>query len=213
MTSQMAGQGAGRMEAPEVRRYGFPAVLGHEVVAVSCVAREDGNSAEAGHICVIKWRHDAITSERVPSGRLHVWARAGRISFVAKTGEAVNVTLLGEHEYEGLQLGTPWPATHRDSKVANVATGAAHDLKNTITFASAFPRMMRTSAERNAVADSVVGWCQREMPDIHVLRGWPRSADGPVGDQIPALSHKGLLGGHGWLETPPGAGAIDRDVH
>ena len=113
----------------------LPRVSGHEVVAVSCVAHEDWDSSVPGHVCVIRYRHGAITTERVPSQRLHVWARAGRISFVSKTGETVNLTLLGEHEYEGgLTLGTPWPPEHRDSKVANLAAGAAHDLKNAVTF-------------------------------------------------------------------------------
>jgi hypothetical protein len=215
----------GEYESPEARRYGFPAVNGHEVVAVSCVSREDWDHSEPGHVCLIRWHDGGITSEKLPSDRLYVWVRAGRVSFVANTGESVDLTLLGEHEYTGLGLGAPWPSNHKPGTAANVAAGVAHDLKNTITFPTSFPRMMHTSNERNDVVDALVGWCQREMPDMHVLRGGPRSQDRPSAGQIPALPHKGLIGDHGWLDAPagaeglsdsiapPGAGPVERNQH
>src|SRR5260221_6544263 len=105
--------------APEARKYGFPAVLGHEVVAVSGVAREDWDSTEPGHVCVIRWRNGGITSKRLPDERLYVWARAGRVTFAAADGARVDLTLLGEHEHEGVTLCTDWPRAHsRTSKGA-----------------------------------------------------------------------------------------------
>jgi hypothetical protein len=203
--SPSGDRGAG--PAPEARDCGFPAVLGHEVVAVSAVARDDWASSEQGHLSLVRWQDGAIDSKRLPADRLYVWARAGRITFAGKDGEMVNMTLLGEREYEGLQLGAPWPRAHTRSKASNLAHGAVEDVKNVVTFPASFPRMMRTSGERNAMLSALVGWCEREIPDIHVLRGWPHGAEGPDEHQVPALPHKGLMGQHGWLEGTVGVEA------
>ena len=200
-------------QAPEARRYGFPAVLGNEIVAVSTVAREDWESSEPGHVCVIRWHDGGIASERMPDERLYVWARAGRAAFGEK-GRTVDLVLLGEHESEGLTLGATWPRDHSStSRVANIAHGAAEDLKNVVTFPSSFPRMMKTSGERNRVLDTLVGWCKREIPGIHVLRGWLRGAEGPDHHQVAALPHKGLIGDSRWLDTSPGAEQVDPSAH
>jgi hypothetical protein len=200
-------------QAPEARRYGFPAVLGHEVVAVSCVAREDWESSEPGHVCVIRWHDGGIASDRMPDRRLYVWARAGRVAFGDEKG-TVDLVLLGEHEYEGLALGVTWPKDYsRTSRVTNIVHGAAEDLRNAVTFPASFPRMMRTSGERNKVLDTLVAWCKREIPGIHVLRGWLRGTEGPDNHQVPALPPKGQIGEHRWLDTTPGTGLADPAEH
>lgn len=193
--------------APEARRYGFPAVFAHEVCAVRTVAREDWDGSGPGRVQLVRWRKGSGALVRdLPLHRLYVWARAGRVSFGAQDGRTVDLVLLGEPETEGLPLGTPWPLTHnRTSTSSNLAHGLAGDLKNAVTFPVSFPRMMRISGERNAVLDALVGWCQREVPDIHILRGWPRGSERASRHQVSGLPHKGLLGDHGWLPDTVGA--------
>ena len=192
---------------PEARRYGFPAVHGHEVIALRTVAREDWESSAPGRMQLLRWRKGSGALVRdLPLSRLYVWARAGRISFGGADGRTVDVVLLGEPETEGLKLGAPWPPNHDRARTAsNLAHGAVTDLKNTVTFPVSFPRMMRVSGERNAVLDSIVAWCQREVPDIHIMRGWLRGSEGPSRHQIKGVPHKGLLGEPGWLPDTVGA--------
>ena len=200
--------------APEARKYGFPAVLGHEVVALSCVAREDWDSSEPGHVCVIHWRDGGIASERMPDERLYVWARAGRVTFAAADGSAVNLTMLGEHEHDGLMLGAPWPKRHSRSRASNIVHGAVTDVKNAVTFPASFPRIIRTSGARNSMLDTLIGWCRREIPDLHILHGGLRGAERPDANQLPALPLKGLLGEPGWQDPPPaGAERAERAEH
>jgi hypothetical protein len=203
-TEQTAAEAA---TGPEARRFGFPAVYAHEVCAVRTVAREEGDSSQPGRIQLLRWRKGAGALVRdVPVSRLYVWARAGRLSFGDKAGKTVDLVLLGEPETEGLALGTPWPRTHnRTSTPSNLAHGLMEDLKNAVTFPASFPRMMRVSGERNAVLDALVGWCQRECPEAHVLRGWPRGSERPTRHQVSGLLQKGLLGEHGWLPDTVGA--------
>ena len=192
---------------PEARRYGFPAVYGHEVCAIRTVAREDWDPSAPGRVELLRWRKGSGTLVReVPLNRLYVWARAGRISFGDKGGHTVDLVLLGEPETEGLRLGSPWPPDrHRTSTASNLAHGIVDDIKKTITFPSSFPHMMRVSGERNAVLDAVVAWCQREIPDIHIMRGWLRSSEGPSRHQVSGSIHKGLIGEPGWLPDTVGA--------
>ena len=86
-----------------------------------------------------------------------------------------------------------------------MAHGFIHDLMNTITLPAIFPRMMKVSGERNEVLHAVVAWCKREVPDIHILYGWPRGSEGPSRHQVSGLMQKGLLGDHGWLPDTVGA--------
>ena len=192
---------------PEARRYGFPAVYGHEVCAVRTVAPEDGDSSAPARLELLRWRRGSGTLVRnLPLSRLYIWARAGRISFGTVDGRTVDLVMLGEPETEGLRLGATWPPHYdRTSTAANVAHGVVTDLKNALTFPASFPRMMRISGERNAVLDSIVAWCRREIPDIHIMRGWLRSSEGPSRHQVQGTIHKGLIGEPGWLPDTVGA--------
>ena len=202
-----ASQGTQAHTAPEARRYGFPAVHGHEVCALRTVAREDGDSSAPGRMELLRWRKGSGALVReLPLNRLYVWARAGRISFGAADGRTVDVVLLGEPETGGLRLGEPWPTNHdRTSTASNVAHGVVSDLKNAVTFPASFPRMMRVSGERNGVLDSIVAWCHREVPDVHIMRGWLRGSEGPSRHQVRGSLHKGLIGEPGWLPDTVGA--------
>lgn len=193
--------------APEARRYGFPAVHGHEVCAIRTLADEDRDDDTPGRVQLVRWRKGSGALVRdLPLNRLYVWARAGRISFGGRDGKTVDVVLLGEPETRGLKLGAPWPpAHHRTSPAANVAHGVVTDLKNVITFPASFPRMMRISGERNTVLDSIVAWCQREVPDIHIMRGWLRGSEGPSRHQVSGSGPKGLIGEPGWRPDTVGA--------
>jgi len=200
--------GRTRTTGPDARRFGFPVIYRHEVCAVRTVAREDTESSVPGKVQLLRWREGSGALVRdLPTNRLYVWARAGRISFGDKTGTTIDIVLLGEPETEGgLPLGTPWPLGHdRTKAAANVAHGFMTDLKNTVTFPASFPRMMRISGERNAVLDALVGWCQREVPGIVIMRGWFRGSEGPSRHQVEGLHQKGLLGDHGWLPDTVGA--------
>ncbi|MFL6115741.1 MAG: hypothetical protein ACJ786_30995 [Catenulispora sp.] len=203
--------------APEARRYGFPAVYHHEVCAVRTSEREGGreegrengesDSPAPARIQLLRWREGSgALVKDLPLDRLYVWARAGRVSFGDRAGTTVDVVLLGEPETEDLKLGTPWPIAHsRTSVASNIARGVVDDLRNAVTFPASFPRMMRISGERNAVLDALVAWCQREVPGVHILRGWPRGSEHPSPHQVSGLPHKGLLGEHGWLPDTVGA--------
>ena len=208
--------------APEARRYGFPAVYGHEVCAVRTVAHEDSDTPGPGRVELLRWRKGSgALVRRLPLNRLYVWARAGRISFGAADGRTVDLVLLGEPETRGLKLGAPWPPDHDPTNAAaNIAHGIVDDIKKTITFPSSFPHMMRISGERNAVLDSVVAWCKREFPDIHIMRGWWRRSEGPTRHQVSGTIHKGLIGEPGWLPDTVGAHPVgwspfrnDRNAH
>jgi hypothetical protein len=192
---------------PEARRYGFPAVYNHEVCAIRTVARGDWDPSAPGRVELLRWREGSGALVRdLPLTRLYVWARAGRVSFGDRGGRTVDLVLLGEPETEGLRLGSPWPPDrNRTSAASNLAHGIVDDIKKTITFPASFPHMMRVSGERNAVLDAVVGWCKRECPDIHIMRGWLRSSEGPYPEQVRGMLHKGLLGEPGWLPDTVGA--------
>ena len=192
---------------PEARRYGFPVVYRNQVCAIRTVTREDTASDAPGRVELLRWRKGSgALVLNLPVTRLYVWARAGRISFGDKSGRTVDLVLLGEPETAGLRLGAAWPpGYHRTSTAANLAHGAVTDMKNIVTFPASFPRMMRISGERNAVLDALVAWCQREVPDIHIMRGWLRSSEGPTRHQVEGSIHKGLIGDHGWLPDTVGA--------
>jgi hypothetical protein len=192
---------------PEARRYGFPAVCGHEVCALRLTARGEEESSAPGRAQLLRWRKGSgVLARDVPVTRLYVWARAGRVSFGDPGGLTVDLVLLGEPETEGLRLGAAWPPDHhKTSTASNLAHGIVDDIKKTITFPASFPHMMRVSGERNAVLDAIVAWCKREVPDIHIMRGWLRSSEGPTHHQVKGVIHKGLLGEPGWLPDTVGA--------
>lgn len=197
-------------KAPEARSYGFPAVVDHEVVAVVPVAREDWNLAGPGIVSVVRYHDQGISSEKLPTERLYMWARAGRVTFGDKAGtRMVDVVLLGDQECRGLVLGASWPQDHQAEAggMTKVTHGAVKDLKNAVTFPVSFPRMMKISGERNTVLDALVGFCKREIPDIHVLRGWWRGTEGPDKHQADALPHRGMIGHDGWLAGTQGVDA------
>ena len=200
-------QTAAPSDALEARRYGFPVIHGHEVCALRTLAPEDPESPEPGRVQLVRWRRGSGALVRdLPVIRLYVWARAGRISFGSKDGRTIDLVLLGEPESEDLKLGAPWPPRHDRARTAsNVAHGVVSDLRNAVTFPASFPRMMRISGERNAVLDSIVAWCQRELPDLHVMRGWLRSSEGPTRHQVSGTTHKGLIGEPGWRPDTVGA--------
>jgi hypothetical protein len=194
--------------APDARRYGFPVVYNHEVCALRTVAREDFESSAPGRVELLRWRPGAGALVRdLPLVRLYVWARAGRVSFGGRDGRTVDLVLLGEPETEdGVLLGAAWPRDHdRTSTASNLKHGVVTDMKNAVTFPVSFPRMMRVSGERNAVLDALVGWCKREVPDIHIMRGWFRSSEGPTRHQVSGTLHKGLIGEPGWMPDTVGA--------
>ena len=203
---QVPGDDHEQATGPEARRYGFPVAYNHEVCALRFVVSGDESSAPS-RVELLRWRKGSGTLvRRLPVSRLYVWARAGRISFGDQAGRTVDVVLLGERETAGLRIGAAWPPEHhRTSAASNLARGAVTDLKNAITFPSSFPRMMRISGERNAVLDAVVAWCKREFPEIHIMRGWWRSSEGPSPHQVSGVLHKGLLGEPGWLPDTVGA--------
>lgn len=64
----------------------------------------------------------------------------------------------------------------------------------------AFSKAMRSSKERNEALDTVVSWCGREMPNVHVLYNAQHGADQAVGGQRRAGTRKGLIGAPGWDE-------------
>lgn len=176
-----------------------PAVYEHEVVTLSCVAQ---NSRPA-HIDLI--RHDTThdTVRTLPTGRLYVGIRAGRMTFATREGtDLVGLTLLGDGEAAGLTLGDHWPpfgAPDHRGKAADALAKTAHAIAHTLNPA-AFFKAMRSSTERNEAMDTVLHWCRREMPDTHVLYNAQHGADRAAADQRPAGSRKGLIGAPGWDE-------------
>ena len=181
----------------------YPAVYQHEVVMLSCVA-QNGQSA---HVELTQHDTGHDTVRTLPAGRLYVGIRAGRMSFATRDGtDMVGLTLLGDSEAAGVTVGDHWPRSGvRDhhSRATDALSKTVHALGRALN-PVAFVKAMRSSTERNAAMDSVVHWCQREMPDIHVLYNAQHGAEQAVGSQRRAGPRKGLIGGPGWDEDDSG---------
>lgn len=179
-----------------------PAVYEHEVVRLSCTGR-NGRSASLDLI-----RHDTTGHlvHPLPVGRLYVGIRAGRLTFASRDGaDLAGLTLLGDEEAAGLVLGDPWPrsgAPRHQGRVMDALSKSARGIGHAL-HPSAFPKAMRSSTQRNQAMDTVVSWCRREMPEVHVLYNAQHGADMAVNGQRPAGARKGLIGAPGWDEDDP----------
>ena len=183
----------------------YPAVYEHQVVRLDCVARNGGPA----HIDLILRDaiHDVVRS--LPAGRLYVGIRAGRLTFATPEGtDLVGVTLLGDQEAAGLALGDHWPRSDAPEHWGRVMGALAKTLRAVghRLNPSVFLKAMHSSGERNEALATVVSWCRREMPDVHVLYNAQHGADKAVGGQRRAGTRKGLIGAPGWDEddsNPP----------
>lgn len=182
-----------------------PAVYEHKVVRLSCTSRNGGPA----RIDLIQRDTTGHLVHRLPAGRLYVGIRAGRVTFTSREGtDPVGLTLLGAEEAAGLVLGDPWPrlGTPRQrgralDRLSRTTRAIGHALNP-----SAFLKAMHSNTQRNQAMDSVISWCWRERPDIHVLYNAQHGVDKAVDGQLPARSRKGLIGAPGW-----GDGEFDRD--
>jgi hypothetical protein len=176
-----------------------PAVYEHQVVRLSCTGR-DGQPAS---IDLIRRDDGDHLVHPLPVGRLYVGIRAGRLTFATREGaDPVALTLLGDEEAAGLVLGDRWPrsgAPRHRGRGMDALSKTAHAVGHALNPVG-FPKAMRSSTQRNQAMATVISWCRREMPDIHVLYNAQHEADTAARGQRPAGSRKGLIGAPGWDE-------------
>jgi hypothetical protein len=166
---------------------GTPAVLDHRVVAL-----------EAGHGPSPLIVHTVDGDRAVMPLEAQVWARAGRLTVVAHDGSELKMTVLCPHEAEGLRLGEHWPVGEPENRVMRVASAAAHDVGDVLTFPAWLARTARLSGRRNAALHGLVCRLRKASPGTTVYYGQTTGFDHRRPEQERHHDHRGILGREGY---------------
>jgi hypothetical protein len=182
---------AGHGEPPRASDLGAPAVLDHQVVAV-----EVGSTA--GPVAIHRWTGDRVGTQLLTPTQAQVWARAGRLTLVTSAGEELALTMLSPEEGATAALGAHWPLGEPESRVLRVATAAAHDVGDLLTFPTWLARTAHRSGERNRQLARVVHEIRTASPSTVVYYGQTFGHMHARPDQHHPYDHKGLVGHEGY---------------
>jgi len=175
------------MEPRPAAELGTPAVLDHRVVALE---------AGSGPSPLIV--HTVDGDRAVLPLEAQVWARAGRMTVVADDGSELKMTVLCPHEAEGLRLGEHWPIGEPEGRVRRMASAAAHDVGDVLTFPAWLARTTRLSGQRNAALHGLVCRLRKASPGTAVFYGQTIGFDHRRPEQDSSHHHRGILGREGY---------------
>lgn len=181
--------------APLAANYGAPAVLDHQVVSVE-VGPADG--PDSAPVAIHGWGDDRINTLRVTPTQAQVWARAGRLTLVTADGTEFRLTVLASQEAEAATLGAHWPLGEPESRAKRVATAAAHDVGDVLTFPAWLARTAHRSGERNYELARLVNHICEANPSTVLYYGQTFGHMHSQPDHHHPYDHKGLVGHEGY---------------
>lgn len=170
---------------------GAPAILEHQVVAV-----EIGSAASP--VAVHRWTGEQVSTLLMTPTQAQVWARAGRLTFATADGRELQLTILAPEEGATAVLGAHWPLGEPDSRVRRIASAAAHDVGDVLTFPVWLARTAHLSGERNNQLGRLVNRIRTASPSTVVYYGQTFGHLHARPDQQHPYEHKGLVGREGW---------------
>jgi len=175
------------MEPHTAAELGTPAVLDHRVVAL-----------EAGSGVSPLIVHTAEGDLAMMPLEAQVWARAGRMTVIADDGSELRMTVLGADEAEGLRLGEHWPVGEPENRARRMASAAAHDLGDVLTFPAWLARTTRQSGQRNAALHGLVCRLRKSSPGTAVYYGQTFGFEHRHPEQERPYDHRGIVGREGY---------------
>lgn len=181
-----------RTEPPLAADLGTPAVLLNQVVALevgSCPCP----------VGIHRWAGDGVSTILLTPTQAQVWARAGRLTLVSAEGDEYRLTVLAPEEGATATLGAHWPLREASGRVRRIASAAAHDVGELLTFPAWLARTAHISGERNQQLARLVNRIRVGSPVTVVHYGQTFGHEHPAGPkQLHPYDHKGLVGHEGW---------------
>ncbi|MBR7827400.1 hypothetical protein KDK95_13865 [Actinospica sp. MGRD01-02] len=177
------GEPGGRTAA----ELGTPAVLNHRVVALE---------AGTGENPLIM--HTVDGDRAMMPVTAQVWARAGRLTVIAHDGSELKLTVLGADECADVKLGSHWPVGESESRVKRLASAAAHDVGDVLTFPAWLARTTRISGQRNAAMHALVRELRKQSPGTKVFVGQTFGSEHRRPELEHPYDHRGIVGREGF---------------
>jgi len=182
---------AAHSEPPLAADFGAPAILEHRVVAL-----EIGTSPCP--VAIHRWTGTQVGTILLTPTQAQVWARAGRLTLATAEGDEHRLTVLAPDEAAGAVLGAHWPLGEPDGRVKRIATAAAHDVGDLLTFPAWLARTAHLSGERNHQLARLVHRIRTASPGTAVYYGQTFGHLHARPEQHHPYDHKGLVGHEGW---------------
>lgn len=177
--------------APNAADLGTPAVLDHHVVAIE-------TGATASPVAVHAWRDGEVHTSLMHPIEAQVWARAGRLTLTCPNGTEHRFTVLAPSESGELPLGAPWPPRRPEGKAARIATAAAHDIGDVLTFPAWLARTAHISGQRNRTLQALVRRIRAASPSTGISYGQTFGYLHSRPDQHHPYDRRGLVGHEGY---------------
>ena len=177
--------------APNAADLGSPAVLDHRVVAIEA-------GAAASPVAVHLWRGNRVETVLLHPVEAQVWARAGRLTLTCANGNEHRFTVLAPSESALLRLGARWPARRPEGRAARIASSAAHDIGDVLTFPAWLTRTAHISGERNRSLQDLVRRIRAASPTTGVCFGQTFGYLHARSDQHRPYDRRGLVGHEGY---------------
>lgn len=185
------GHGDEHDAPPQASDLGAPAVLDHQVVAV-----EVGSAA--GPVAIHRWTGGQVCTQLLTPTQAQVWARAGRLTLATSAGDELALTMLAPEEAPTATLGAHWPLGEPESRTMRIASAAAHDVGDLLTFPAWLARTAHRSGERNRELARMVHQIREASPSTVVYYGQTFGHMHARPDQHHPYDHKGLVGREGY---------------
>jgi hypothetical protein len=190
-TEAAAAEPAPLDATPRAADFGVPAILEHRVVAVEA-------GGPASPVAVNTWHEDRVETSLLHPVEAQVWARAGRLTLTCPSGREHAFTVLAPEEGRDLRLGEHWPSHQPESRARRLATAAAHDLGDLLTFPAWLGRTAHISGERNKARDALVHRIVAASPKTVVCFGQTFGYLHPKPELDRPYDHRGLVGHEGY---------------
>jgi hypothetical protein len=166
---------------------GTPAVLEHQVVALSTPGGE--------RPLVV---HTADGDLDLVPLEVQVWARAGRMTVVAQGGAELKFTVLCPEEHKDLELGERWPLGEPEGAARRLASAAARDVADVVTFPAWLARTTKNSGQRNAAMHALVRRLRAASPETPVYVGQTYAFEHHHPERHHPYDHRGIVGHEGY---------------
>jgi hypothetical protein len=155
--------GPPRVRVPLASNLGVPAVFEHRVAAIEV-------GSPVSPVAIHRWTGERLETLVVNPVRTYIWARAGRITVVCRSGAEHRFTVLAPEEYEGVDLGEPWPRHQPQGRGQRIALAAAHDVADVLTFPLWLKRTAHVSGERNKATLVLIRRIHAASPELQISR-------------------------------------------
>lgn len=176
---------------PRAAELGFPAVLEHELVAVTVTASRTP-------VTVHRWADGRVRPDPMLPLHAVVWARAGRVTLAGADDLVHRLTLLAEDEYGEHRIGEHWPLGEPAGRARRVAAATLRDLGDVLTFPVWLARTSHISARRNLITKRFLRELVAVSPDTVVQHNQTFGTPPDRPGQVRPYDHRGLVGHEGY---------------